>query len=95
MDLSWSHPPAVSVNGFTPKDTYQGDQKKMHLPSVRDVVQLIQETGKLFSCTVMTFHKPIDSSRWTHVTGHWWAVFCCQDITSLEVRSLEKDGMQA
>ena len=26
MDLSWPHPLAVSVNGFTPKDTYLHDK---------------------------------------------------------------------
>ena len=36
MDLSWPHTPVVSVNGYTPKDTYLGELKIMYLPSVKD-----------------------------------------------------------
>ena len=46
IDLSWPHTTVVSVNGYTLKDTYLGELKKINLPSVRDFVQLIQETGK-------------------------------------------------
>ena len=31
MDLSWPHPSAISVNGFTPKESYLGKLKKMHV----------------------------------------------------------------
>ena len=46
MDISWLYSPAVSVNGYTPKYTYLVVLTKMHLLSVRELVQLIQEAGK-------------------------------------------------
>ena len=55
MDLSWPHHQVVSVYEYTPNDTYLGELTKMNLPSVRDFVQLIQESGKggfLYCCDV-------------------------------------------
>ena len=46
MDLSWPHPPGVSINGGTPKDIYLGQSKRMHLPSAHDMVHLIRQAGK-------------------------------------------------
>ena len=46
MDLSWALPPGYSVNGSTPKDTFLGKSKKMHLPTVHDMASLICHTGR-------------------------------------------------
>ena len=46
MDLSWPPPLRHIVNGGTPKETYLGLYKKMHLPSAKDMVDLIKKAGK-------------------------------------------------
>ena len=52
MDLSCPHPPDISVNAFTPRDTYMSSYKKMRLPSATDLITLIQEfeTGCFLYC---------------------------------------------
>ena len=46
MDSSWPLPPGVSVNGGTPRESFLGTPKKMHLESASDLCDLIRRTGK-------------------------------------------------
>ena len=46
MDLLWPLPPGVSTNGGTPRDSFLGVPKKMHLPSASNYCDLIRKDGR-------------------------------------------------
>ena len=46
IDLSWTLPLVFITNGDTPKDTYHGQPKKVHLPSAQDMADMIKQVGK-------------------------------------------------
>ena len=71
MDLSWPLPPAASINGVTPKDTYLGMPQKMHLASTQDLAQLIHQARKgahLYCCDIScAYHQlPLDLVDWPY-----------------------------
>ena len=69
MDLSWPLPPGFSVNGCTPKESFLGVHKKMHLPSASDFCDLIRKAGRgcfLFATDVARAYDqlPLDPTDW-------------------------------
>ena len=69
MDLSWPLPPGVSVNGGTPKESFLGVSKKMHLPSTSDFCDLIRKAGRvsfLFATDVARAYRqlPLNPKDW-------------------------------
>ena len=46
MDLVWPHTPAISVNDWTPKETYSGVPNQMHMPLAQDHIQMIKTGGR-------------------------------------------------
>ena len=79
MGLSWPHPPAITVNGCTPKDTYLGVAQKMYQPSAQDFINFTTQEGHnslLYCCDVARTYRqlPLDLGDWPLV----WRV-----ITSL------------
>ena len=69
MDLSWPHPPAISINGCTPKDIYRGCFKKMHLPTANDMADLIRKAGRgsyMFCCNIARAYRQLslDPVNW-------------------------------
>ena len=69
MELIWPLPPQVSVNSGTPRESFLGCCKKIHLPSPQDLCDLIHKPGKgcfFYSADVVrTYRKlPMDPSDW-------------------------------
>ena len=65
-------PPGVSLNGCTPRESFLGNPKKMHLPSATDFCDLIRRAGKgcfLFATDVArAYHQlPLDPRDWPRV----------------------------
>ena len=62
MDLSWPHPLTISINGFTPRESYLGQLKKMHLPSVSDLMGIIRGAGHgcyTYSCHISQAYRQL------------------------------------
>ena len=69
MSLSWPHPPDLSLNGGTTKDTYLGLAKEMHLPSAQDLADRIRQAGTgayVYSCNITrAYHQlPLAPAHW-------------------------------
>ena len=69
MDLSGPLPPLISINSGTPRESFLGSYKKMHLPSAQDFCDLIHTTGKgcyLYSADVARAYRqlPLDPGDW-------------------------------
>ena len=69
MDLSWPLTPQVSVNSGTPRESFLGCYKKMHLPSLQDLCDLICKASKgpfLYSADVARAYiqLPMDPDDW-------------------------------
>ena len=69
MDLSWLLPRAHSINGGTPKESFLGAFRKMHLPSPSDLCDLMRKTGRgffLYSTDVVRVYwqLPLDPMDW-------------------------------
>ena len=69
MDLSWPLPLGVSVNGCTPKESFLGIHKKMHLPSASDFYDLIRKASRgsfLFATDMARAYRqlPLDPRDW-------------------------------
>ena len=67
VDLS--HPPMASVNHFTPRDTYCGKPSRVSLPSVDDLIHLINQAGPtcyLYSTDIARAYRnlPLDPLSW-------------------------------
>jgi hypothetical protein len=75
MDLSWPPPPGVSVNGFTPKDTYLGIPYKMHLPGAEDFMELIRKAGRgalMFSVDISRAYRHLPADPLSY------SLICCK-----------------
>ena len=69
MDPSWPLPPLISINSGTPRESFLGSYKKMHLPSAQDFCNLIRTAGKgcyMYSADVAQVYRqlPLDPGRW-------------------------------
>ena len=69
MDLSWPLPPFIRINGGTPRESYLGSYKKMHLPSAQDFCDLIRTADKgcyLYSADVARAYRQLllDPGDW-------------------------------
>lgn len=67
VDLSY--PPGASVNAFTPRETYCGTPRKLHLPSAQTLQQAISDLGGscyLYSCDISRAYRnlPLDPLAW-------------------------------
>ena len=101
MDLSWPLLLGVSVNGFTPKESFLGIHKKMHLPSASNFCDLIKKAGR--GCQL-----PLDPRDWCLICftfdgwffvdisllfGLRWAASHCQDAIDFVSRELRRRGL--
>ena len=69
MDLSWPLLPLISINSGTPRESFPGSYKKMHLPSAQHFCDLIRTAGKgyyLYSADVAWAYRqlPLDPGDW-------------------------------
>ena len=69
MDLCWALPPSRSINGSTPRDTFFGQSRKIHLPSAHNLSCLIHHAGKgayLYSKDVAHAYRqlPLNPADW-------------------------------
>ena len=69
IDLFWPHPMAISVNGFTSRESYLSKLKKMHLLSVSDLMDNIMGAGHdcyLYSCDISWAYReiPLNPINW-------------------------------
>ena len=69
MDLSWPPSPGHSINGSTPKETYLGLHKMMHLQSAQYMADFIKKAGKgaYLYCQDITrayCQLPLDPADW-------------------------------
>ena len=94
MDLSWPLPPGVSVNSCTPKESFFGIHKQMHLPSANDFCNLIREAGRgcfLFATDVARVCRqlPLNPRDWPLVCLTFEGHFCGhQSALRLEMGSI-------
>ena len=74
MDLSWLLSPLVSINTVcTPRESFLGSYKKMHLPSAQDFCNLIGIAGTgyyKYSADVARAYRqlPLDQGGWPLVS---------------------------
>ena len=105
MDLSWPHPPSISVNGCTHMDRYIGECKKTSLLSSKT-------QARAAICTDVTSPGHTGNSPWysadwplvcLQVQGRYlvdislpfglrWAAACCQDTTSFITCAFREQG---
>ena len=87
MDRRWPLPPLISVNSGTPRESFLGSYKKLHLPSAQDFCDLIHTAGKgcyLYSADVARAYRqlPLDPGDWPLVCFNFQDDFYT-DILSL------------